>query len=34
MVMEAEFGMIKNVGRVDENALAPHTQTPIATFQF
>ncbi len=30
MVEKAWFCMIENVGGVDENALAPHIQTPIA----
>ncbi len=34
MAKEVEFCMIENVGRVDENALAPQTQTPIATSSF
>jgi hypothetical protein len=34
MVEEAAFCMIKSVGRVDENALAPHIQTPLPTSSF
>ncbi len=34
MVEEANVCMIENVGRVDENASTPHTQTPIATSSF
>jgi hypothetical protein len=34
MAEEAKFCMIEVVGRVDENALAPHTQTLIATSLF
>jgi hypothetical protein len=34
MVEEVEFCMIESVGGVDENALVPHIQTPIATFSF
>jgi len=34
MVEEAEFCMIKSVGKVDENASTPQIQTPIATSSF
>ncbi len=34
MAEVAYFCMIESVGRVDENALAPHTQTPIGTSSF
>jgi len=34
MVEEAKFCMIEVVDGVDENALAPHTQTLIATSLF
>jgi hypothetical protein len=34
MVEEAKFCMIKSVGGVDENALAPHIQTPLPTSSF